>query len=249
MPPQRAEDRRAVGFHRRHVLEVLGREAAAQIDHRQRHAALAAVAEHRGRGGERAVPGMRVALLGTDVERDAVGFEAEPVRVLEHVDRHGRLAAELARQRPFRPDAVGEDAAEHAAARRRAGDLLDLGLAIDREEAHAERIGARDVALLLDRVAVGDAVGAWRRPRAPSRSRDRGGVEAGAEPGQQRQHLRRRVGLHGVEHARVGQRLGEAEVVLADDIEVDDEAGPVVVTITQEIADARGHGRSPHQVQ
>ena len=30
---------------------------------------------------------------------------------------------------------------------------------------------------------------------------DRGGVEAGAERGQQRQHLRRRVRLHGVEHA------------------------------------------------
>src|SRR6476620_10993027 len=36
MPPQRAEDRRAVGLHRRHVLEVLGRKSAAQINHRQR---------------------------------------------------------------------------------------------------------------------------------------------------------------------------------------------------------------------
>ena len=34
---------------------------------------------------------------------------------------------------------------------------------------------------------------------------DRGGVEAGAELGEQLQHLRRRVCLHGVEHARVGQ--------------------------------------------
>ena len=51
------------------------------------------------------------------------------------------------------------------AAGRRAGDLLDLGLAVDREEAHAERVGARDVALLLDRVAEGDAVG-----RAPAAS-------------------------------------------------------------------------------
>ena len=52
----------------------------------------------------------------------------------------------------------------------RARDLLDLGLAVDREQAHAERIGARDVALLLDRVAEGDAVRARHRPRAPSRS-------------------------------------------------------------------------------
>ena len=224
--PQRAEDRRAVGLHRRHVLQVLGRETAAQIDHRQRHAALAAVAEHRGRRGERPVPGMRVALLRADVERDAVSLKAQSVRVLEHVDRHGRLAAELARQRPFRPDAVEEDAAEHPAARRGAGDLLDLGLAIDREQAHAERVGARDVALLLDGVAVGDAVGGGAGREHHLDLGDRGGVEAGAEAGKQRQHLRRRVRLHGVEHARVGQRLGEAAIVFAHDVEIDDEAGP-----------------------
>ena len=185
---------------------------------------------------------MRVALLRADVERDAVGFETEPVRMLEHVDRHGRLAAEFARQRPLRPDAVGEDAAEDAAARRRARDFLHLGLAIDREEAHAERVGPGDVALFLDRVAERDAVGGGTRGEHHLDLGDRGGVEAGAEAGKQRQHFRRRVGLHGVEHARVGQRLGEAEIVLADDIEIDDEAGPVVLTVAQKVADARVHG-------
>ena len=67
------------------------------------------------------------------------------------------------------------------AAGRRARDLLDLGLAIDREQAHAERMGARDVALLLDRVAEGDAIrrGAGREHHLDLG--DRGGVEAGAE--------------------------------------------------------------------
>src|SRR5580658_6232587 len=97
MAPQRAEDRRAVGFHRRHVLEVLGRKTAAQVDHRQRHAALAAFAEYSRRGCERPVPGMRVTLLGADVERDAVSFETKLMGMLEHVGRHGRLAAELPR--------------------------------------------------------------------------------------------------------------------------------------------------------
>ena len=152
--------------------------------------------------------------------------------MLQHVHGHGRLAAELARQRPFRPDAVGEDAAEHAAAGRRAGDLLDLGLAIDRVEADAERVGAGDVALLLDRVAIGDAVGRGAGRQHHLDLGDRGGVEAGAELGQQRQHFRRRVGLHGVEHARVGQRLGEGGVVVADDVEVDDQAWAFVVTLT-----------------
>ena len=93
------------------------------------------------------------------------------MRVLQHVGRHGGLAAELARERPFGADAIGQNAAEHARAGRRARDLLDLGVAVDRIEAHAERMGARDVSLLLDRIAEADAVRAWRRPRAPSRSR------------------------------------------------------------------------------
>ena len=84
--------------------------------------------------------------------------EAQPVRMLEHADSHFGLAAELARQRPFGAGAVRQDAAEHFRARSDARDLLDFGLAIDREEPDAERIGARDVALLLDRVAEGDAV-------------------------------------------------------------------------------------------
>ena len=105
------------------------------------------------------------------MERDAIGLEAEPMGVLQHVRGHLGLAAELARQRPFGAGAVAQDAAEHLRAGRGAGDLLDLGLAVDREQADAEREGARDVALLLDGVAEGDAVRRWRRRRAPSRSR------------------------------------------------------------------------------
>ena len=53
------------------------------------------------------------------MERDAIGVEAEPVRVLEHVDRHLGHAAELARQRPFGAGAVAQDAAEDASRRAR----------------------------------------------------------------------------------------------------------------------------------
>ena len=69
----------------------------------------------------------------------------------------------------------------------------------------------------------------------------RGDVEARAELGQQLEDLGRRVGLHGVEDARVGQRLGEGLIVLAHDVEVDDEAGPFVVAVLEEFADACGH--------
>src|SRR4029077_19351051 len=72
---QRAEDRRAVSFHRRHVLQVFGREAAAEVDHRQVYATLATLAEDRRGARERTVPGMLVALLRADVERHAVRLQ------------------------------------------------------------------------------------------------------------------------------------------------------------------------------
>ena len=39
------------------------------------------------------------------------------------------------------------------------GDLLQLGLAVEGEQAHAQGEGPGDVGLLLDRVAIGDPVG------------------------------------------------------------------------------------------
>ena len=153
-------------------------------------------------------------------------LEAEAQRMFEHIHGHAGLAAELARQRPFGADAIGEDAAEHLGAGGGAGDLFHFGLAVDRVEADAEREGAGDIPLLLDGVAVGDAVGRGAGGQRHLDLGDRGGVEAGAELGQQRQHFRRRVGLDRVEHAGVGQRLGEGCVVVAHDLEVDDEAGP-----------------------
>ena len=179
------------------------------------------------------------------MEGNAIGLKAEAMRMLQHIRRHCRIAAELARQRPFGAGAVEQDAAEHLGTGRGAGNLLDLGLAIDGEQPHAERIGARDVALLLDRVAIGDAV----RRRAGCEHHldlgDRGGIEAGAEPGQQRQHLRRRVRLHGIEHPAVRHRLGEGLIVVAHDVEIDDQARPVVTAIAQKITDALSHGALP----
>ncbi len=107
---------------------------------------------------ERLVPGLRAALLRADVEGHAAGFEPRPVGVLQHLDGHLRVAAELARQRPFGAGAVEQEAAEHLGAGRRARDLVDLGLAVDGIEPHAELVGPRDVALLLDGVAERDAI-------------------------------------------------------------------------------------------
>src|SRR5271168_3870282 len=110
-----------------------------------------------------------------------MGHEPEPMRVLEHAPGYAGCAAEFPRQRPLRSGSVAEDAAEHFRARRGARDLLDLRFAIDRKQPDAERIRARDVALLLDRVAEADAVrgraGGHRLLDLDDRSR----VEAGAE--------------------------------------------------------------------
>ena len=235
---------------RRNVLQVLGREAAAHVDHGQVDPALGAVTEH-GRGHrQRPVPRLHLALLRADMERDADRLQAQTLGEVEHVDRHLRVAAELARQRPLGAGAIIEDAAEHLRAGSGAGDLLDLGGAVDREQANPERERARDVALLLDRVAIGDAV---RRRTGGQRHfdfGDRRGVEAGAERGQQRQHFRRRVGLHRVEHAAVRQSLGKGLVVVAHDFEVDDEAGlgveALAAAVTQEFLDTFGHGTLPN---
>ena len=235
----------AVGFHRRHVLQVLGREAAAEVDHRQVHAALAALLEHGRRRGERPVPGMLVALLRADMERHAIRLEAEldgraPARPTAMAGSQPNLR-DSGHSAPTQSDRMRQNTLR---AGRGAGDLLDLGLAVDRVEADAERVGARDVALLLDRVAVGDAVGRGAGREHHLDLGDRGGVEAGAELGQQRQHLRRRVGLDGVEHAGVGQGLGEGGVVVAHDVEVDDEDRAFVVAASRRSAGIRGCAQS-----
>src|SRR5213076_231641 len=98
---------------------------------------------------QRAVPRLHLALLRADMERDAARFQPQPLGKVEHLDRHFRVAAELARQWPLGARAVVEDAAEHFGAGGGTGDLLDLGAAVDREQANAEREGARDVTLLL----------------------------------------------------------------------------------------------------
>ncbi len=88
------------------------------------------------------------------------------MRMLQHARRDLDLAAELAAERPFRVLAVAKDATEHLRARCDACDLLDLDLAVDREQADALLVGLLDVALLLDRVSIGNAIGG----RAPAAS-------------------------------------------------------------------------------
>ncbi len=181
------------------------------------------------------------------MERETVRDKAERMGALEHARSHVGRAAELARQRPFRARAVAQDSAEDLRARRGARDLLHLGFAIDREQADSERISARDVLLLLDRVAEADAVGRRASGQRLLDLAHRGGVEARAEPREQIENLGRRIRLDGVEHARVRQGAGEAQIILAHDVEIDDEAGPIFVVAREELFDAVSHERLPQE--
>ena len=57
------------------------------------------------------------------------------------------------------------------------------------------------------------------------------------------------IGLHGVEDARVGQRLGEGHVIVAHDVEVEDKARAILeaflASIAQEFLDTIGHRGIP----
>src|SRR5262249_9812962 len=134
---QGLEDRLTVGFELWRFAHIARRKAAAEIDDGERNAAFGAGAEDRRGRRERAVPSLDIVLLRADMERDAVRHQALLVGELQNVGGINRLAAEFARQRPLGPRTVAMDAANDPAARRGAGDLLDLGFAIDREKRHA----------------------------------------------------------------------------------------------------------------
>ena len=114
---------------------------------------------------------MLVALLRADVERHAVRLQPDAERVLKHVHAMPGSQPNLRDSGHSAPTQSDRMRQNTRATRSSAGDLLDLGLAVDREQADAQREGARNVALLLDGVAIGDAVGRERQPPTPSRSR------------------------------------------------------------------------------
>ena len=184
------------------------------------------------------------------MERDAIGLQAKTLGEVQHVDSHLRIATEFARQRPLGAGAVVEDTAEHAGAGRGTRDLLHLCGAVDREQADAERMRPRDIALLLDGVAERDAVRGCAGIQRHLDFLHRRAVEARAHGGEQRQHFRRRVGLHRVEHAGVRQRLGEGLEVVTHDFEVDHETRLEVLTFvaagTEEFLDTFSHSTLPN---
>ena len=172
------------------------------------------------------------------MERNAISIQAKRLGMAQHIHGHRRDTAELARQRPFGALAVGQHAAENARLWSSTCDLLHLFDAIDREETNAKIIGARDIALLLDRVAERDAIGRRTGIQCHLDFGDRRGVEGRAHRSKEAQDLRRRICFHRVVNPGIRQRLLEGAVIFAHDIEVDDQARPIRTSGGKEIENA-----------
>src|SRR5205807_8163182 len=93
--------------------------------------------------------------------------------------------------------------------------------------------------------AIADAVRGRARRQRPFDLDDRGGVEAGPKARQQFEHPWIGIGLHGVEYASVGQRLGEGRIIVAHDIEVEDQARPLLAPVAEEFQNTIGHRGIP----
>jgi len=231
MLAQRAEiaDRRSSPWH---VLQYLV-GSPAEVDHRKRHAAL----HTRGHGRRRASARSRHADCAAAIRHGTTPVGLEPGFIACSSTSTAIAGSQPnLRETAIPPDAVGEDAAEHAAAGRNARDLLDLGHAIDANR-RTPSAWARDIAFLLDRVAT-RCGRLRRRRRAPFRSRRRTPYRSRSRACQQREHFRRRFGLHGVEHARIRQRLGEG-VVPRHAVDVDDVPSSTGTAPSPSAADTR----------
>ena len=158
------------------------------------------------------------------MEADAAGLEPELLGEHDEVDRHVRVAAEFARQRPIRRfTALGEDAAEDARPRSFAGDVAQVRLAVGGEEPDALFVAVTDVGGLLDRVAVAEAVGRHAERQHPVELIARGDVEARSQLGESAYHLRRRTGLDRVVNLGERHQPLELAILAADDLEIDEQ--------------------------
>ena len=225
MGRERGVDGFGIDLDRRNLATVAARESAAEIEEFQFDSVLRQLGEEMRRMADRLVPGMGLALLRADVERNPGRHEAEVPGFAQKDRRHGRIAAELARERPVGEFRVGENAAKHPRPRRRPRNLVEFAFAVECEQADAIAEGCRDRRLRLDRVAEGETIGRDSHREAALDLAFAGEIERGVEAGQARDEVFCRIGFHRIENARRGQAGPQAPILFRDDIEIDDEAG------------------------
>jgi hypothetical protein len=179
----------------------------------------------------------------------AIGIQAKTMGGFEHIGGHFGHATEFARQGPFCPRTVAQDAAEHFGTGGNAGDFFDLGHAINRKQFDAHFKSTRDIAFFLDGIAVGDAVGSGTGGQHHFHFLNGSRVEARAHPRQQTQDLGSRIRLHRIKHAGIGQSAGKALIVFLDHFQINDNTGAVFTTVAQKFMDTCCHGTNSPNTQ
>ena len=152
------------------------------------------------------------------------------MRVLKHVGCHFRNAAEFTRQRPFSTRAIAQDAAEHARLRSRTGDFIHFSDAIDGKQTHTERVSGRNIALFLDRIPERNTIRGCTSGKRHFDFDNGSRIKARAHRREQPQNSGIGIGLHGVINAGIGQSPRKGLIIIANDIEIDNNARTILTS-------------------
>jgi hypothetical protein len=106
-----------------------------------------------------------------------------------------------------------------------------------------------DIALLLDRVAEGNAGRGRTGVECHFDFSHGGAIEVGAHGGEKPEDFGRRVCLDGIIDHAVGQGMAERLEIVFDHIEIDHEAWAVGTSGGEKVADALRHGINPSKVK
>ncbi|MNJ45037.1 hypothetical protein D3C77_401150 [compost metagenome] len=221
---EEADDFFGVGFQAVGTGDVVGREAATHVDQLEFDAVFffQALEDHLDLG-DGCVPDADIALLGANVEGNAVRHQAQVAGEDQQVHGHVGLAAELARQWPVGGGrAFSEDAHIDFRTRRGLGDVAQVGFGVGGIQTHALLVEVADVLGFLDGVAIADAIGTDAAVHDLVQLVDRGDVEARALFLEQVDDLHGRVGLDRVVDLGEFETGAQVIVGLADHLGVDE---------------------------
>ena len=216
-------DRRYVARRGRGAGSGRHRHAAADVDHARLNAVAGELLKHADDDVERGGPGLRPAALRADVERHTGGNEAAPGGAPHERGGLGWDDPELLVERPVAALVGHHEPDGNLAARRVAGQLVDLGLGIEAEVPHAVLMRRVHEGRRLDGVAADDASGLDADLGHERKLGDAGDLEATAQTRQSGRHARVGVRLDRVEDRRAGEGRREAAIRGLDLGKLDDE--------------------------
>ncbi len=205
-------------------LEVLCGESSADVNALQRDVLLMEEGvEQVLHLGESSVPLADVALLGADMERDAVRHESQFFGLHSEAERHAGMAAELAGEGPVGTLSVEDDPEVDLGARGALGQVDEVLLGVRGVQRDPMRERERDVRALFDGVAIADLLTGDAEREQLLDLGPRGDVEIRAALRDRGDHLVHRARLDGVENARARHRAHQTIVGRIDAVKVDDE--------------------------